>query len=84
MKKVSFGSKPRGERMSPDEWIEDKIASEPMKRLTIDVPLALHKCIKSECATQGLVMADVIRKLLAHRFHSDVNSESLDTKLEAI
>ena len=42
--------------------------SEPTKRLTIDVPLSLHKRIKSQCAMQNLVMADEIRELLERRF----------------
>ncbi|MGD0137396.1 MAG: hypothetical protein ABSD28_00845 [Tepidisphaeraceae bacterium] len=73
MKKVSFSPKPAGStaRLSPDEWIGDKDARQPMKRLTIDVPLDLHKRIKSQCAIENLVMADVIRQLLEERFPPD-------------
>ncbi len=39
-----------------------------MKRLTIDVPLSLHKRIKSQCAIENLIMADVVRDLLEKRF----------------
>jgi hypothetical protein len=81
MKKVDFGGKKkvqfgvnRPSEPPPtteiDNWVESrspKIA-EPMKRLTIDVPLSLHKRIKSQCALQNLVMADEIRALLEKRF----------------
>lgn len=41
---------------------------EPMKRFTIDVPISLHKRIKSQCAMEEVHMADEIRKLLEARF----------------
>jgi hypothetical protein len=77
MKKISFaGKKPTGEATSQiDAWVESRevapevtAAREPMKRLTIDVPIPLHKRIKSQCALDNLVMADVIRELLERRF----------------
>jgi hypothetical protein len=72
MKKIDFGnhrpSQPIPENV--DEWVENRDPSkrEPMKRLTIDVPLSLHKRIKSQCALENLVMADEIRDLLERRF----------------
>jgi len=39
-----------------------------MKRLTIDVPLGLHKRIKSQCAKKGSKMADAVRELLEKQF----------------
>ncbi len=72
MKKISFGPKPAGmpAAQSPDQWVNDEVPrrAEPTKRLTIDVPLGLHKRIKSQCAINELVMADVIRELLEQRF----------------
>ena len=71
-KKISFNAKrpsvqPAG---NVDDWVagHETSKSEPMKRLTIDVPLGLHKRIKSQCAMQNLVMADEIRELLERRF----------------
>lgn len=68
MKKIDFGGKPAPSRdqTSPDKWVADRITQpvEPMKRLTIDVPLSLHQTLKSQCAIQGENMADVIRRLL--------------------
>ena len=79
MKKVKIGAKPQGpgNRPSPDDWvaerpapeaIEDKSIEIRLKRLTIDIPLALHKRIKSQCAIRGENMADEIRNLLEKHF----------------
>ena len=71
MKKVPFTTKPTsasGQR-SADDWINDRHqTTEGHKRLTIDVPLSLHQRVKSQCALQGLKMADVMRQLLESRF----------------
>ena len=71
-KKISFGAKRPSAQLAGnvDDWVEGRQTTdrEPMKRLTIDVPLSLHKQIKSQCAMQNLVMADEIRDLLERRF----------------
>ena len=66
MKKVTFGGKPTTSRTatSPDEWV----SGEPMKRLTIDIPLSLHQRVKSQCALEGANMSEVVRGLLEKRF----------------
>lgn len=38
--------------------------TEPLKRLTIDIPSSLHTRIKSQCALRGTKMAEEIRVLL--------------------
>jgi hypothetical protein len=78
MKKVSIGSKPTALSApnSPDDWVSDRSGSdEPMKRLTIDIPLSLHKRVKSQCALKGEKMAEVVRELLEKRFGHDKQSE---------
>jgi hypothetical protein len=84
MKKVSFAAKrPTTTATNPvDAWVEDRqalpqttVPREPMKRLTIDVPVKLHKRIKSQCAMDNLVMADVIREMLEHRFPTPTEQE---------
>jgi hypothetical protein len=40
----------------------------PQKRLTIDIPLSLHKRVKSQCGAQGTTIADVIRHYLEKKF----------------
>jgi hypothetical protein len=46
----------------------EETPQEPMKRLTIDIPLSLHRRVKSQCGEEGLQMADVIRGFLEKRF----------------
>ena len=41
---------------------------ELMKRLTIDIPLSLHKRVKSQCGAQGTTIADVVRAHLERKF----------------
>ena len=43
-------------------------ADEPMKRLTIDVPVELHRRIKAACARRGLKPSSVLRDLLEREF----------------
>ena len=71
MKSVKMSAK-KGS-VAADDWVANRTQTieenkEPMKRLTIDVPLSLHKRIKSHCAGEGLVMADQIRELLEKHF----------------
>lgn len=42
--------------------------SEPMKRLTIDLPRSLHTRTKSQCAAEGITIADLVRKFLEAKF----------------
>ncbi len=82
-KKISFGTKPTGRPLPPaaDNWVEsrteetepvrpvqEKAKPEKMKRLTIDIPLSLHREIKSQCAASDKQMADEIRKLLVQKY----------------
>lgn len=78
-KKISFGPKPTGKPLPPaaDSWVEsrtekevaeEKAKPERMKRLTIDIPLSLHRAIKSQCAASDKQMADEIRQLLTQKY----------------
>ncbi len=75
MKKVAF-KMPQTAKPAADQWVE-RGGSEarhppppagPMKRFTLDVPLELHTRIKTQCARQGLKMADILRKILEREF----------------
>ena len=80
MKKIEFVPKPTAQsnQRTADQWVmgvssgtekpQSEEPAEPTKRLTIDVPLSLHKRFKTQCALHELVMADVIRELLEKRF----------------
>ena len=41
---------------------------EPMKRFTIDVPVALHRRVRAACARRGLKPSSVLRDLLEREF----------------
>ena len=51
------------------DQVEEKAAkADPTKRLTIDIPVGLHKRVKSQCASQGTTIADVVRAFLERKF----------------
>lgn len=50
-----------------DTWVRQG-GEVMLKRFTIDVPAALHRRFKAECARRGVKMADVIRELLEREF----------------
>ena len=64
-KKIEFAKKPI--RL----WEEEERGGQPKgptKRLTLDIDQELHRRVRVACATEGLVMADVISELLERRF----------------
>lgn len=71
MKRVTFTSKPKARAPGSDHWVTQRAgtnASEPSKRLTIDISFELHREMKVQCAVRGERMADVVRELLEQRF----------------
>jgi hypothetical protein len=82
MKKVTFSIPPKPAPASAEDWVHGSsdtshervgtsvIAApqESMKRFTIDVPLGLHRRIKTQCAMRGQKMADVLREILEREF----------------
>ncbi len=72
-KKVSIGAKPTTRPATADAWVENRATDatatrETMKRLTFDIPDALHRRIKATCATRGVKMADELRAMLERHF----------------
>lgn len=59
---------PAPEPARPEQAEATTAKAEPMKRLTIDIPLSLHKRVKSQCANQGTTIADVVRAYLERKF----------------
>jgi hypothetical protein len=47
---------------------EPEEPKEPMKRFTIDVPVALHRRVRAACARRGLKPSSVLRDLLEREF----------------
>jgi hypothetical protein len=50
---------------SAEDWMgfgaDEREPEEPMKRLTIDMPVALHRRIKAACARRGLAWISTAR-----------------------
>ena len=72
-KTITFKPPPRP--ASAEEWVRHHREPSPQPdeprrfaRFTIDVPVDLHRRIKSVCAQRGLKMADVLRELLEREF----------------
>ena len=71
-KKIAFAGKPK----TADEWIaqgkEGSPSPEPekekMKRLTLDIPEALHRKIKAASATRGRKIVEEIREILEKEY----------------
>jgi hypothetical protein len=77
VKKVSFGAKPPAATppATADAWVANKPAggdpakpAESIKRLTIDLPLGLHRRVKAGCVREEVYIADVVRNFLDARF----------------
>ncbi len=79
MKKINFNPRPptSSDPTNVDAWVENREIkdAEPTKRLTIVVPLSLHRRIKTACALNNRIMADEIRALLDQRFPASQNTE---------
>lgn len=46
------------------------------KRLTIDIPVELHRTIKSQCALRGTKIADEVRQLLFEKYLKPVDDNN--------
>jgi hypothetical protein len=73
MKTVAFAkvTKPT----TPDEWVtagptEQQAArpTEPIKRITVDIPASLHQRVKVGCALRQTNISDVLREILEREF----------------
>ena len=57
---------------SAEDWAgfgaDSREPEEPMKRFTIDVPVALHRRVMAACAKRGLKPSSVLRDLLEREF----------------
>lgn len=81
-KKVAFGTQPATSQ--PPKSIDDLVmsraepridplaaaAAEPEKtrRVSVDLPMPLHRQLKLHCAANGLMIADYVRDLIAKQF----------------
>ena len=85
-KKVDFSVRPRAAKESlppdPDQWVrggEGAPASAPkpqpevgpQKRLTLNLPVALHKAFKGRCVRDGVTIQDKVRELIEAELASE-------------
>ena len=55
-------------RKSEDEWVKEKPKYKgKMARLTFDIPAPLHRKLRIKAVTEGVTMADMLRKGIAER-----------------
>lgn len=67
-KTVVLPSKPR-RSADADEWVASRQVEAPRtQRLTIDIPVELHRRLKTQCAMDGLSIAEVVRALLVQKY----------------
>jgi len=70
-KRITLGPKPNKVLSSrADVWVRNRSTDteEPIKRLTIDLPISLHSKIKATCAMRGAKMVEEIRELLIQKY----------------
>ena len=67
-KQVQIPRKP-----SADQWVSQgrertATTEQKMKRLTLDLPEGLHRAIKLRAVSEGVTIADMLRKLLEEHY----------------
>jgi len=70
-KKITLNTKPsKKQEVSADDWLESRSTeeNEPIQRLTIDIPVSLHRAIKAQCAMRGNKIVQEIRELLIQKY----------------
>jgi hypothetical protein len=79
-KSVPMGKRPTASNTATsegDSWVgateapgANAIQREGVRRLTIDIPVSLHRAIKAQCAAHGQTMAEELRGLLFQKYGS--------------
>jgi hypothetical protein len=69
-KKVDFSVRPRAAKQElpadADSWVrgEQGAAEGPQKRLTLNLPAALHTTFKTRCVLEGITIQDKVQLLI--------------------
>lgn len=71
-KRVDFSVRPRAAKEelppSPDQWVQEGQEAEAHpgkgKRLTLNLPTALHTAFKGRCVFEGITIQDKVRQLI--------------------
>lgn len=69
-KQIQIPRKPRA-----DDWVaqgreKTTTPEQKMKRLTLDLPEALHRAIKRRAVEEGVTMVEMLRTLLEERYRA--------------
>lgn len=80
-KTISFKT-PVGAPKAAEEWVQSRavenapaaIPSGPTKRLTVDIPEPMHRRIKLDSVTRGIMISDVIRQLLDEKYPPEMST----------
>jgi hypothetical protein len=68
-KKVAITAKPEAAKApTAEEWISKRHDGSRMKRLTIDIPEAVHRRFKARVAEKGTTMAEEILRFLEEQY----------------
>ena len=72
-KDVSFSGKPPSQHSSRADKAFEALQPkpEPLKRLTIEIPLSLHSRVKIGSVKEQVSIASVVREFLEKRFPAD-------------
>ena len=75
-KRVDFSVRPRAKESlppDPDAWVREGQATEanppkeqagPQKRLTLNLPAAMHTAFKGRCVVEGVTIQDKVQELI--------------------
>jgi hypothetical protein len=72
-KRVDFSVRPRAEALPPhaEQWVRGEARAVgprpdggPQKRLTLNLPAALHTAFKGRCVVEGITIQDKVRVLI--------------------
>ncbi|PTR05618.1 plasmid segregation centromere-binding protein ParG [Nitrosospira sp. Nsp5] len=71
-KKIIMNPRPskQPDPATADQWVENRApdVKEPVKRLTLDIPVSLHRTIKAQCAMRDTKMVEEILELLIKKY----------------
>jgi len=80
-KKMSIKPKPRQDADTADAWVNER-DTEPLKRLTVEIPASFHAHIKAQCAQRGVNMKDALIEILQEKFPNAASVGSSDHEVD--
>ncbi len=81
---VDFSVRPRGAKEAlppdPDAWVREGQGAEarppkeqpgPQKRLTLNLPVAMHTAFKGRCVVEGVTIQDKVQELIRRELEKE-------------